>query len=119
MLNLACIYVCVYCILSEYYSTKASVMITEVVNSYFHLYGCGYSHNRIDDVPLTTGTLVVVYGVVEVYLGIMIEARRDGCNCWTTGVYCFIGLDLWLVSPVTLLLSSHYCYIINVLIRLK
>jgi hypothetical protein len=49
----------------------------------------------------------------------MTEAHRDGCNCRTTGVHYFIGLDLWLVSPVTLVLSSHYCYVIIVLIRLK
>jgi hypothetical protein len=49
----------------------------------------------------------------------MTEARCDGCNCRTTGVHCFIGLDLWLVSPVTLILSSHYCNVIIVLIRLK
>jgi len=34
LLNPACIYVYVCCILSESYTT-------EVVNSYFHLYGCG------------------------------------------------------------------------------
>jgi hypothetical protein len=44
-------------------------MITEAENSYFHLYGCGFPHNYINDVSLTTGTLVVVDGVVEVYLG--------------------------------------------------
>jgi hypothetical protein len=49
----------------------------------------------------------------------MTEARRNGCNCRTTGVHCFIGLDLRLVSSVTLVLSSHYCYVIIVLIRLK
>jgi len=41
----------------------------------------------------------------------MTEACRDGCNCRTTGVHCFIGLDLWLVSPVTLVLLSHFCYV--------
>jgi hypothetical protein len=49
----------------------------------------------------------------------MTEARGDGCNCRTTGIHCFIGLYSWLVSPVTLVLSSHYCYVIIVLIRLK
>jgi hypothetical protein len=39
------------------------------VNLFFHLYGCGDSHNRIDDVPLAAGTPVVVDGIVEVYLG--------------------------------------------------
>jgi hypothetical protein len=42
LLNLPCICVCVHCLLSEFYTTKASVIITEAVNSYFHLYGCGY-----------------------------------------------------------------------------
>jgi hypothetical protein len=31
----------------------------------------------------------------------------------------FMDLDLWPVSPVTLVWSSQYCYIIIVLIRLK
>jgi uncharacterized phosphosugar-binding protein len=44
-------------------------MIIEAMNSYFHLYGCGYSHNCIDDVALTAGTPIVVDGVVKVYLG--------------------------------------------------
>jgi hypothetical protein len=41
----------------------------------------------------------------------MTEACRDDCNCRTTGVHCFIGLDLWLMSPVTLVLLSHFCYV--------
>jgi hypothetical protein len=41
----------------------------------------------------------------------MTEIYRDGCNPRTTGVQCFIGLDLWLVSPVTLVLLSHLCYV--------
>jgi hypothetical protein len=49
----------------------------------------------------------------------MIEARRSGCNCWTAGVHCFIGLDLWLVSPLIIVLLSHYYYVIIVWIRLK
>lgn len=55
VLNPACIYVCVCCILSEFYTTEASTLLIEAVNSYFRLYGCGYRHNRIDEVPLTTG----------------------------------------------------------------
>jgi hypothetical protein len=69
LLNLPCICVCVHCLLSEFYTIEASIIIPEVVNSYFHLYGCGYTHNYIDDVPFTAGTPVVVDGVVEVYLG--------------------------------------------------
>jgi hypothetical protein len=45
--------------LSESYTTEALVFCTEVVNSYFHLYKCGYHHNRIDDAYLAAGTLDV------------------------------------------------------------
>jgi hypothetical protein len=31
---------------------------TETVDSFFHLYGCGYHHNRVDDVHLAAGTSV-------------------------------------------------------------
>jgi hypothetical protein len=31
---------------------------TETVNSFFHLYRCGYHHNRVDDVPLAVCTPV-------------------------------------------------------------
>jgi hypothetical protein len=55
LLNLSCICVCVLCLLSEFYTTEASVIITEAVNSYFHLYGCGYHHNHIDEAPLVAG----------------------------------------------------------------
>jgi hypothetical protein len=61
-------YVCVCCILSEFYTAEASALLIEAVNSYFHLYGCGYHHNRIDEVPLSSGTSVVVDGVIEMYL---------------------------------------------------
>jgi hypothetical protein len=43
----------------------------------------------------------------------MTKACHNGCNCRTTGVHYFIGLDLWLVSPVTLVLLSHLCYVFN------
>jgi hypothetical protein len=68
LLNPTCIYVCVCCILSEFYTIEASALLIEVVNSYFHLYGCGYHHNRIDEVPLIAGTPVIVDDIVEVYL---------------------------------------------------
>jgi hypothetical protein len=47
-------------------------------------------HNRID-VPLDAGTPVVGESVVDVHLGYMTEARRDGRNGWTTVVHNFIG----------------------------
>jgi hypothetical protein len=31
---------------------------TKAVNSLFHLCGCGYHHNRVDDVSLAAGTAV-------------------------------------------------------------
>jgi hypothetical protein len=36
--------------LSQFYITEVSVLCIETVNSFFHLYGCGYPHNRIDEV---------------------------------------------------------------------
>jgi hypothetical protein len=48
--------------LSEFYTT-------EVVNSYLHLYGCGYYHNCIDDVPLAAGSADVDDDFVALYLG--------------------------------------------------
>jgi predicted DNA-binding helix-hairpin-helix protein len=56
LLNHACTYVCVYCILSEFYTTEASTLLIEAVNSHFHLYGCGYHHSRIDGASLDAGT---------------------------------------------------------------
>jgi hypothetical protein len=55
-LNSACIYVCVYYILSEFYTTEASALLFEAVNSYPHLYRCDYHHNRIDGASLDAGT---------------------------------------------------------------
>jgi predicted DNA-binding helix-hairpin-helix protein len=55
-LNPVCIYVCVYCILSEFYTIEALSLLIEAVNSHFHLYRCGYYHNRIDGASLDAGT---------------------------------------------------------------
>jgi hypothetical protein len=52
---LACMYVCVHCSLSESYTIEASVLLIEVVNSHFQLYGCGYHHNHIDGASLDAG----------------------------------------------------------------
>jgi hypothetical protein len=46
---------CVNCILSEFYTTEASALLIGAVNSHFHLYGCGYHHNRIDGASLDAG----------------------------------------------------------------
>lgn len=54
--------------LIEYYTTEASVLCTEAVNSYFHLYRCSYRHNCIDDVPLAAGTPDVDDDSVALYL---------------------------------------------------
>jgi hypothetical protein len=56
LLNLACIYVCVHYLLSESYTTEASVLLIKAMNSHFHPYGRGYHHNRIDGASLDTGT---------------------------------------------------------------
>jgi hypothetical protein len=48
-------------------------------------------YNRIDDVPLATGSLVVVDGIVDVHLDIITEAHHNSRNCGTMGVLCFIG----------------------------
>jgi hypothetical protein len=29
---------------------------TETVDSFFHLCGCGYHHNRVDDIPMIADT---------------------------------------------------------------
>jgi predicted DNA-binding helix-hairpin-helix protein len=56
LLNLACIYICVHCLLSESYTTEASTLFIEAVNSHFHKYGCGYHHNHIDGAYLDACT---------------------------------------------------------------
>jgi hypothetical protein len=42
---------------------------TEMVNSFFHLYRCGYHHNCIDAVHLAAGTLEEDDDLVALYLG--------------------------------------------------
>jgi hypothetical protein len=56
LLNLPCIYVCVHCLLSEFYTTEASVLFNKAVNLHFHLYGYAYHRNRIDGASLDPGT---------------------------------------------------------------
>jgi len=41
----------------------------KTVNSLFHLYGCGYPHNRIDGASLATGTPDLEDDPVALYLG--------------------------------------------------
>jgi len=48
-------------------------------------------HNRID-VLLVAGIPVVVDGVVEVYMDIMTEAQRDGCNVIDRGMSIPLGI---------------------------
>jgi len=54
----------------------------KAVNSSFHLCGCGYHHNRVDDISLAAATVVIVGPRV---------------------VHYFIGL-VWLVTFVSLIL---------------
>jgi hypothetical protein len=42
---------------------------TKAVNSLFYLYGCGYHHNRVDDIPVIAGTREVDDDPVAYYLG--------------------------------------------------
>jgi hypothetical protein len=39
------------------------------MNSFFHLYECGYPYNRIDTTPLTVGTPELDDDPVAYYLG--------------------------------------------------
>jgi hypothetical protein len=54
--------------LSQFNLTDISVLCTETVKSFFHLYGCGHHHNRIDDVSLAAGTLEEDDDLVALYL---------------------------------------------------
>jgi hypothetical protein len=38
------------------YHWGLSMFYTEAVDSLFHLCGCGYHHNRVDDIPMIAGT---------------------------------------------------------------
>jgi hypothetical protein len=49
----------------------------------------------------------------------MTEARRDGCNCRTTGCPLFYRSGMACDACVTYSLLSHYCYVNIVLIRIK
>jgi hypothetical protein len=42
---------------------------TETVDSFFHLYGCGYHQYRVDDIPMITGTPEADDDPVAYYLG--------------------------------------------------
>jgi hypothetical protein len=55
-------------LLSKSYTIEASVFLIEMVNSHFHLYGCGYHHNRVDGASLDAGTGNAEDGFVASYL---------------------------------------------------
>jgi hypothetical protein len=42
---------------------------TETVESFFHLCGCGYHHNRVDDIPMITSTPDADDDLIASYLG--------------------------------------------------
>jgi hypothetical protein len=42
---------------------------TKTMNSSFHLYGCGYHHNRVDDIPVIANTPEADDDPVAYYLG--------------------------------------------------
>jgi hypothetical protein len=45
------------------------VFHAKAVNSSFHLCGCGYHHNCVDDVPVIAGTTETDDDLVAHYLG--------------------------------------------------
>jgi len=51
------------------YYSSLGMFYTETMNSFFHLYGCGYHHNHIDATPLAAGTFEVDDDPVALYLG--------------------------------------------------
>jgi hypothetical protein len=84
LLNLACIYVYAHCLFSESYTTEALVFLIGVVNSHFHLHGCGYHYNRIDGAPLDAGTSDAEDDSVTNYLEYYDESLLfEPQGCWT------------------------------------
>jgi hypothetical protein len=45
------------------------VFHAKAVNSFFHLCGCGYHHNRVNDIPVIAGTPKADDDPVAHYLG--------------------------------------------------
>jgi hypothetical protein len=41
----------------------------ETMNLFLHLCGCGYHHNRVDDIPMIVGTPDMDDDLVAFYLG--------------------------------------------------
>jgi hypothetical protein len=41
----------------------------ETVESFFHLCGCGYHDNRVDDIPMITSTIDADDDLIAFYLG--------------------------------------------------
>jgi len=73
-------------------------------------------HNRIDDVYLATGILVVVDSIVERY---MTEARCNSRSWWTTRCPLGYRFGLWLVMFVSLILVKPFLLCIYIEERLK
>jgi hypothetical protein len=55
--------------LSQFNIIEVSILCTEIVNLFFHLYGCGYPHNRIDVISLAAGTPELDDDPIALYLG--------------------------------------------------
>jgi hypothetical protein len=55
--------------LSQFNITEVSVLCTEMVNSFFHLYGYDYPHNCINATHLAAGTLELDDDPIALYLG--------------------------------------------------
>jgi hypothetical protein len=55
--------------LSQFNITKVPVLCIETKNSFFHLYRCDYSYNRIDATHLATSTPELDDDLIVLYLG--------------------------------------------------
>jgi hypothetical protein len=51
------------------YHWGLGVFHAKAVNSFFHLCGCGYHHNRVNDIPVIAGTPKADDDPVAHYLG--------------------------------------------------
>jgi hypothetical protein len=106
--------------LSQFNTTEVSVLCTETVNSFFHLYECGipsqpyrwcsfgyrYSNRSWRSCSNVIGMLWLKLATTVVIAG-------------PQSVHCFIGLVCGLWRLCHLFFVSHSCYVNIMLIRLK
>jgi hypothetical protein len=86
---------------------------TETVNSFFHLYGCGYHYNRIDATPLVASTPEKMDDDSEaLYLGYYDWSLTRQLWCVGPCVSTLCTFCIWLVTCVSLILlyKTFFCY---------